>query len=163
MKMTLRLLSRVHGKPRGWWTAHLKVLPSPGPGSGPEPSPLAASSPSALPDLRCLVGEAGLGWGPLQLGSRQGQRDIGLSARYLPFSLSMPGQKLIPSLPSRDCLSPGSLGVCLVASGTELRVAGGCSDATSSPPRRRRGGPRGAVCQCNLGGSAQQFSRVLST
>lgn len=42
-------LSRVHGKTRRWWTAHL-VLPSPGPAPGPSPAPwpLALHMPTLI-------------------------------------------------------------------------------------------------------------------
>ena len=93
-------VSRVRGKTRRWWTAHL-VLPSPGPGPGAQPSTLAASAPSAHPDLRPSVGGAGLGRGPLP----QGEGDVGLFPRCLPFPLSMSSRKLTPFLPSLDYVS----------------------------------------------------------
>lgn len=80
--------------------------------------------------------------------SWQGQRDAGLFPRCLSSPLSVYAQaELAPSLPSQT-MSPSVssflAGGSLVASGTELRVAGG-SDAASRPrpptPQRKRAGP----------------------
>lgn len=82
-----------------------------GPAPGPSPSSLAASSPSAHPDLRSFR-RGGLGWGPLV---RKGRRcwplfpGVFLSSFYVQSETDP-----LPFLPSLDYVSSLSLsGVCL--------------------------------------------------